>query len=185
MSIKTIDASTDSLAIREDSNSRLPMKLSTVSSTYIFRILFSRIALSVSRICTTCLIVFSMVNDKSSKFIGLVMKSKAPRFMAVRMFSISPYAETITDLINGLDSLNRLNKVKPSISGILISLRTISTSGCKRIFSNASIPFTANTNSYSCSRIFCLNFCLISISRSTSSSATKIFAMSLLFKFFF
>ncbi len=60
---------------------------------------------------------------------GLVIKSKAPRFIAVRMFSMSPYAETITDFISGLDSPSLLSSVKPSISGMLISLKTISISG--------------------------------------------------------
>jgi len=36
------------------------------------------------------------LSSKSAKSIGLVKKSKAPRFIAVRMFAMSPYADTIT-----------------------------------------------------------------------------------------
>ena len=90
MSIKATEASTVSFTKSEDSNSRLPIKFNTVSSTYILRILFSLIALSVSLIWFTCLIVFSTVSSRSSKFTGLVTKSKAPRFMAVRILSMSP-----------------------------------------------------------------------------------------------
>ena len=42
-----------------------------------------------------------MVNRMSSKSMGLVMKSNAPRFMAVRMFFMSPYAETMTERMLG------------------------------------------------------------------------------------
>ena len=128
MSINTTVPSTVSFCINEDSNSRLPIKLSTVSSTYILRILFSLMACIVSRIWRTCFNVFSIVSSRSSKFTGLVIKSNAPRFIATRMLSISPYAETITDFINPFCSLSLESKVSPSISGILMSLSTTSTS---------------------------------------------------------
>ena len=43
-----------------------------------------------SRIISTWRMVFSMVSSRSAKSIGLVRKSKAPRFIAVRMLLMSP-----------------------------------------------------------------------------------------------
>ena len=90
ISIKTTVASTVSFTISESSNSRLPINFNTFSSTYMRRILFSLMACSVSFICRICFRVFSIVNSRSSKFTGLQTKSKAPRFIAVRILSISP-----------------------------------------------------------------------------------------------
>ena len=43
-----------------------------------------------SRITSRWVRVFSMVSSRSEKSIGLVTKSNAPRFIAVRMFRMSP-----------------------------------------------------------------------------------------------
>ena len=119
--------------------------------------------------------VFRTVSSRSAKSIGLVRKSNAPRFIAVRMFSISPYAEMITDLIAGLfRSPTRSSSVRPSISGMLISERMTVMSLCSSSFRRACTPFCANSNVSSFSRICLRKRCLMRTSRSGSSSTTRI-----------
>ena len=128
---------------------------------------------------------FSMVMLKSSRSIGFVAKSNAPLFMAVRIFPISPYADTMIHFRAGfLNSLILVSNVNPSISGILISLSIMLMSGCSSNTLSASMPLCAKKNSYSPLRIFLLKYCVNSISRSNSSSTLKIFtAIIYIFKF--
>jgi hypothetical protein len=51
-------------------------------------------------------IVLLSVSSKSSKSIGLVTKSNAPRFIAARIFSMSPYADTMMVYFNSSASCN-------------------------------------------------------------------------------
>ena len=87
-----------------------------------------------------------MVIRKSSKSIGLVTKSKAPLFIAPRMFCMSPYAETITARTLGSTEGICSSKVSPSITGMLMSERTISISLSSLRRSSASAPLWAKTN---------------------------------------
>ena len=92
--------------------------------------------------------VRSIVTWRSSKSSGLVTKSNAPRFIAVRMFFMSPYAETITARRSGFNSAIWDSSVSPSILGMLMSETTMSMSGSPFSTSSASIPFWAKTNEY-------------------------------------
>ncbi len=100
-SMNAMVASTASVAMRDSSKSLRHMKSNTLPSTYIFRILFSRTDASVCRTCSISRTVFIRVWSRSSKSKGLQTKSKAPRFMATRMFFMSLYAEIMTVLSNG------------------------------------------------------------------------------------
>ncbi len=95
----------------------------------------SSLTFSACLMISSCCMVFCTVSSRSAKSIGFVRKSKAPRFMAVRMFSISPYAEMMTDLMAGLfRSLTFSRSVSPSISGMLISDRMTEMSPCSSSF---------------------------------------------------
>ena len=117
---------------------------------------------------------------------GLVAKSNAPLFIACRILCISPYALTIMTRRAGfLISLTRARRVSPSISGILISERTISISGLECRTERASSPFLANKKSYSPLRILRRKYCFMSSSRGASSSTLRILtAISLNHLFF-
>ena len=71
-----------------------------------------------------------MVISRSSKSIGFIRKSIAPRFIAVRMFGMSPYAETTTAFSTPCRSRSLPSSVSPSITGMLMSLSTTSMVGC-------------------------------------------------------
>jgi len=79
----------------------------------------------------------------SLKSSGFVRKSKAPRFIAPRMLSMSPYAETMTALIVGCCCRISMTRVRPSMFGMLMSVTTASMSGCSASFSRASVPSRA------------------------------------------
>ena len=86
-----------------------------------------------------------MVIWRSLKSTGLVTKSNAPRFMAVRMFFMSPYAEMITERMLGSTLGICSSNVSPSIWGMLMSERTMSMSPSSFSRSSASKPFRAKT----------------------------------------
>ena len=129
---------------------------------------------SASRHSATRRSVRSMVTRRSAKSSGLVTKSKAPRFMAVRMFSMSPYAETMTQRRLGSTLAICASRVSPSIFGMLMSDSTMSMSSCCSSSSRASTPSLANTNSYLPARTSRRMRCRISGSTSGSSSTTRI-----------
>ena len=99
-----------------------------------------------SRHSITCLSVRSMVTCRSLKSTGLVMKSNAPRFIAVRMFAMSPYADMMTDRMSGFTAGMRSSSVRPSITGMLISDNTMSMFLSFIKCLRASAPFEANEN---------------------------------------
>ena len=135
-----------------------------------------------SRTKLICSMAFSMVRERSSRSMGLVAKSKAPLFMAERILSMSPYADTMMHFSAGfLISLMRVSKVSPSISGMLMSLRMMSKFFFSSISCNASNPLCAKVNSYSPLRIFLRKYWVSSISRSCSSSTLKIFIAIVLY----
>jgi len=127
-----------------------------------------------SRIIPTWRMVLSIVISRSEKSIGLVRKSNAPRFIAVRILLMSPYAETIMVDILSSASCSFSSSDSPSIRGMLISDTTMSTSACCSIDCSASMPSCANTNATAPSRICLRNFCSTRASRSGSSSTTRI-----------
>ena len=131
---------------------------------------------------------FSMVRLRSSMSMGFVAKSKAPLFIAWRMFCMSPYALTMITRSAGLRiSFTLVNSVNPSISGMLMSDSMISMSGLLYRMESASKPLRAKKNSYSPLRILRLKYCLINASKGASSSTLNIFvtAISLIFSFTF
>ena len=99
-----------------------------------------------------------MVSSQSWKSIGLIRKSYAPRFIAIRMFRMSPYADTITIFSSRFSSLSRDSSVSPSITGMLISVMTMSICGSRRIASSACRPSQANRKEYLFSLICLRNF---------------------------
>ena len=66
--------------------------------------------------------------------------------MAVRMFSMSPYADTMTQRRLGSTFGICASRVRPSIFGMLMSDSTMSMSLCSWSNSRASTPSWANTN---------------------------------------
>src|SRR5665213_1794302 len=79
----------------------------------------------------------------------------------------------MTVLIGRLTLSSFERRVRPSITGMLISVKTIFRVGSVLSLSRASWPFRANTNSYSPSLIFFRNLWRINSSRSGSSSTTR------------
>src|SRR6185369_4254279 len=69
---------------------------------------------------------------------------------------------------------SRVSRVSPSISGMLMSLRMRSTLGFSSRRASASTPLCANTNVNRPSRICRRKRCVMSSSRSGSSSTTRI-----------
>ena len=87
---------------------------------------------------------FSMVELRSPRSMGFMTKSKAPLFIACRMFVRSPYALTMMTWSAGLCiSFTFDSIVKPSISGMLMSRRIISMPGVLFSTSSASTPLRA------------------------------------------
>src|ERR1043166_2594742 len=80
----------------------------------------------------------------------------------------------MTALRRRLSSFSLTSRLSPSISGMLMSVRTISMSAFSSNFCSASTPFWANTKRNSSFRICRRNFWRISNSRSGSSSTTRI-----------
>jgi hypothetical protein len=70
-----------------------------------------------------------MVISRSTRSTGLVTKSKAPRFIAVRILAMSPYAETMIARACDCRWRNSASSVSPSITGMLMSSSRSSMSG--------------------------------------------------------
>jgi hypothetical protein len=94
--------------------------------------------------------------------------------MAARMLSMSPYADTTTAFSIGATWVRLVSSVNPSITGMLMSLRTRSMARSWSIIWSASAPLPANLNSNRFSLISLRNRWRISTSRSGSSSTTRI-----------
>ena len=88
-----LSAKVDRLAVRRQPFGEIRREVARERRVRAFG---GNLAAPASRRMPTWRMVFAIVVSRSTKSIGLVTKSNAPRFIAVRMFAMSPYAETIT-----------------------------------------------------------------------------------------